>query len=328
MLFKNVSEIKQYIPANAEFEFQNVSPYIQRQGEEILIRKYLGDTLYSNLDNAYKNNTLSPKMKELLDKVRMPLANYALLKYLPLSQINITKQGTRITSTDRDKPAFEWQVDKVRAACNEAVYEGIELLLLYLENNKSEPEFASWTTSSGYTQLSDRLIRNADEFDAIYSIGASRRTFHALRNCIREAEETRLLPLLGKDFIDELKSQLAANTLSANNNNAFNLACRTLAFSAIAIATARLPVYLSADGMQIISSSDRAAFNLLTPVELERVALVKSEAEVTAAARLQDLSNLLYDNPDNFLTWKSSSAFKPGFDNGLSSQGDQSVVAF
>lgn len=307
MLFSHTDELKKYIPANAEFEMDALRPFIENQGEQVLVKKYLGAALYMSLNEAYQSNTLTDIQRELLNHVRLPLANYAILKYLPFGQVNISKAGIGISVSDTRKAAFEHQIESIRKACFENIYTGVELLLTFLEENKAS--FPTWVSGSGYTVFNDLLIRTATEFDSLYNIGESRRTFHALKSAMLEAEKMRLATVTSAEFLDLLKSEQAANNLTAANQKAYNLAVRVVAYYAISVACLRLPVQITAEGINLLLSSDRQTLNASQPAEEVRLQKIATDAASKSENYLKELSELLYKNKTDYPVWTASSAY-------------------
>jgi hypothetical protein len=307
MLFSHTDELKKYIPANAEFEMDALRPFLENQGEQVLIKKYLGAALYTSLNQAYQSNTLTDIQRDLLNHVRLPLANYAILKYIPFGQVNISKGGIGISVSDTRKAAFEHQIESIRKACFENIYTGVELLLTFLEENKAS--FPTWVSGSGYTVFNDLLIRTATEFDSLYNIGESRRTFHALKSAMQEAEQMRLSTVTGPEFLALLKTEQAAGSLTAANQKAFNLAVRVVAYYAISVACLRLPVQITAEGINLLLSSDRQTLNASQPAEESRLQKIADDAASKAENYLKELSDLLYKNKTDYPVWVASSAY-------------------
>lgn len=208
------------------------------------------------------------------------------------------------------------------------MYDGIEALLLFLETNISHPDIAPWATSPAFTQLPNRLIRNAVEFQNYFNIDANRRTFHAMRSCLSEAEDSFIVPQLGAAYLAQLKTELQAGSVTSLNMPVLVLAQRALVLHTVALATARLPFSFSADGIRLLASFGREDFTSVTPAEQERLADLRKQSVSAAEAALASLAAILYASPDDYLTWKNSDAYKPDSDTGFSGQSGQSVVAF
>lgn len=312
MLFSDSSDVQKCLPQNAEFEFEVLKPFIEQQAIPKLIIPNLGKDLYEALSTAAKNNDLSEKMEELLDKVRWPAANYAYLKYLPFSTTSRGKGGTKRTEDERTKTPFEYQMVGMENSCHEAAYDGIEQLLLFLEENIDEGEFSDWKDSSAFTYFRDCFIKTATEFSEYYEIGSSRRTFLAMRSIMREMEDTRIKGVLGKEFYAELKEQTkSADPVDLTDENKLVIPYinRAIANATIAKAAVKLPVRITADGFQLISTSDRMTLKVLNPADKDSLNAIIKEANESGDNYLQELKDFLYDNIDDYPTFEDGSAY-------------------
>jgi hypothetical protein len=327
MLFKSSKEIKEFLPANAEFEYESIRPFIETHGENVFLRKYTGDTLMGLLQVRYNENNLSGKWKELLRKVQMPLAFYSFLRYMSWGMLNITKGGILQSGDDKKKNPFPWQINGLKRECIEGAYIGVEELLRFLEGNRSDGYFALWTGSTGDTFFNELLIRTVDEFNEIYDINSSRRTFHSLRPLMREIEKRVLIPRLSNEFVSELKTQ-GASTLSEANKKIYQTLKDALAHLCISKACQRLPIIFNDDGLQLISSGETDKLQSLSTQEQERRSDIIKTSEEAAEDFLKQINDTLYAAPDDYPTWKASSAYVAPENNESSDQSDNAVVAF
>jgi hypothetical protein len=309
MLFETSDEVKEYLPQNAEFDFEALSPFIKRQGEPRLIKKHLGKVLYDKLAKAYEDNVLTDAMETLLDKVRYPLANYAYLKWLPSSTLVSGKGGISRTESEKTKTPYEYQMIALENACHEAAFDGIEDLLLFLEENIDETEYADWKTSDAYTVFKNCFINTAEDFSGVYGIGSSRRTFLAMYEIMVETEETRLQGVLGKDFYTELKNEIKGTGLSTANAKLLKLIQRATANLTVAKAAVRLPVRITADGFQLISTSDRMTLKVFSQAETDRLSAIITDANEAGEKYLKELEEFIYENIDDYETFKDSATY-------------------
>lgn len=312
MLFKSASEVKKYLPQTAEFEFSQLESFIKNMAEPELIKAALGKDLFDELTTAYTDNVLPDKMAELLDMVRHPLANYAYLKYLPFAAVTFGRKGAFREESEHSKTPFEYQMVAIENACYEAAFNGIEALLLYLEENIDETLFASWKTSSAFTTFKECFISTASEFSTLYEIGKSRRTFLALRTIMKEIEETEIKGLLGEEFFTELQTQNTdpdPSAITEANAKVLKYVKRSLAHLTIAIAAVRLPVRISPEGLQLISTSDRMTLKVAAPADLDRVTVLIKSAEESGSKYLKELNDFIYANIADYETFSQSSTF-------------------
>jgi hypothetical protein len=149
----------------------------------------------------------------LLLLVHEALANLGLLEYLPLNQLQITDGAVWVVSGG-SRP-FQWQIDQLKASLRGKGYNALESVLEYLEEHVDD--FPAWATSLAAVQARELLISSAAEFTRHYSIAGSRLTYQALLATIRKVERFELEPALSYDYLSELKAQLVAGQVSADN---------------------------------------------------------------------------------------------------------------
>lgn len=326
MLFKTPTEFQEYISSSIEFEMKAIKPYLNAVCNST-IKNLLGSALLAKLIKAYDDNSNNANYKELLTYVRPVLANLAFEKYLPTAQVSISKGGVRISTNETNKTAFQWQIKDIRKSCLEMGNSAIEELLIYLESKSTATEFSDWSSAPGYTLFYELFLRKTEEFQKEYNINNSRRTFLSLVPMMREVEEFSIMPLIGSDFATELKTQIKANNVTANNKKAIALINKTIAYLTVSKATAIIPVRITADGLEVYSTGDRNTIDVINPASGEQLAHLKNNTESSGNTYLKVLNDLLYGAPDNYATWKNSSAYiNPDTATDNSDQTDSSVV--
>ena len=90
-----------------------------------------------------------------------------------------------------------------------------EKVLAFLQQHRDE--FPTWAGSEAARQHRELFISTAAAFSQHYNINNARYTFLSLASLVRKTESFALEPALGSDFFDELKEQLASETLTADN---------------------------------------------------------------------------------------------------------------
>lgn len=183
------------------------------------LRPVLGPALHNEL-SALSDADLQAALDEstsatggLLLLVHEALANLALLEYLPLNQLQISDGGVYVIAGG-SRP-FQWQIDQLKASLRSKGYNALESVLEYLEAHVAD--FPAWATSPAAVQARELLIASAAEFTRHYDIAGSRLTYQALLATLRKVERFELEPVLSLAYLSELKAQLVAGTVSADN---------------------------------------------------------------------------------------------------------------
>jgi len=196
----------------------NLEPDL-RVAERRHLRPVLGPALYNEL-SALSDADVQAALDEpasatggLLLLVHEALANLGLLEYLPLNQLQINDAGVYVVNGG-SRP-FQWQIDQLKASLRGKGYNALESVLEYLEAHAAD--FPAWATSAAAVQAREQLIASAVEFTRHYDIAGSRLTYQALLATLRKVERFELEPVLSFEYLTELKAQLVAGAVSADN---------------------------------------------------------------------------------------------------------------
>jgi hypothetical protein len=183
------------------------------EAEQTHIIPVIGKPLYNELLAAYEGNTLTTIQETLLKKIQKPLAAFAYFDDLALQHAMITDAGVRRTTTDNMPSAYRWEFDGVKEALANKAYQGMEYLLEWLEENKTD--FPTYTGSEAYTKVNKYLIKSGVDFSEQYRIHQKFRTYNALISIMDDVEILYVNALIGAEYFDELKALAAPTTLEA-----------------------------------------------------------------------------------------------------------------
>lgn len=200
------------------FQLENLEPDL-RVAERRHLRQVLGAALYNEL-SALSNDDVQAALDDsasatggLLRLVHEALANLGLLEYLPINQLQINDAGVYVIAGG-SRP-FQWQIDQLKASLRAKGYNALESVLEYLEAHLAD--FPAWATSPAAVQAREQLLASAAEFTRHYDIAGSRLTYQALLATLRKVERFELEPVLSFEYLGELRAQLVAGALSADN---------------------------------------------------------------------------------------------------------------
>jgi hypothetical protein len=199
-------------------DLDNLEPDL-RVAERQQLRPVLGPALYNEL-SALSDEDVQAALDDkadvrggLLRLVHEALANLGLLEYLPLNQLQINDGGVYVMSSG-SRP-FQWQINELKASLRSKGYNALEAVLAYLEAHVAD--FPAWATSAAAVQARVLLIASATEFTRHYDINGSRLTYQAFLPIIRKVERFQLEAVLSDDYLQELKFQLVAGSLTPDN---------------------------------------------------------------------------------------------------------------
>lgn len=213
MLFKTIDDIKKYLPVTAVFAMVDIQPFINR-AERFLVKQALGQDLYDTLNTEYNGDNDDTNLTALLPYAQEVIANYAYLKYIPHAQVLSSKDGMHIYASDQKKSAYKWMVADIKKDASDACFESLEGLLKFLEINQTD--YPDWVDSSAYTLFYNCIITTAGQFDYFLNIKESRRFFLAAKYLILRAQQSLLIPVMGKDFFDDFLAQIKSGDILTN----------------------------------------------------------------------------------------------------------------
>jgi hypothetical protein len=214
-----LDQLTAHLKVNLSFSVENLLPDLALVQDQD-VRPLLGDELLADLLAKQTANTLSEGEKTLIFVLQGALANLALVEYLPLAQVQISDGGIHIYSDAAKKTAFEWQIRELRGAFVRKGYNFLERALALLN---AGADFAAWRATDVGAAARQYLISSAAAFSEWCNIGNSRLVYNALLPTLRKVEAFDVAPVLGPEFFDELKTQTAAGTLTAENRRVLSM---------------------------------------------------------------------------------------------------------
>lgn len=212
-LIATIDDFRQHVALNKSADedyFAQLQPDLLL-AEDDYLRPALGAEFYDEL-LAAPASAATDRLRQLLASA---LANLTMVSYVDFAQVQISGSGVQIISTEREKTAFQWQINALKASYSRKGNNGLEKALAYLESHADD--FPTWATSDTAKAARGQFITSASAFSESYNISNARLTFLALGSLLRKTERFRLEPALGTDFYDELKLQLRDGDLSAEN---------------------------------------------------------------------------------------------------------------
>ncbi len=215
----------------------------------------------------------------------------------------------RIESEESGKKSlFQRQEENLKLGFKHQGYNRLDICLKFLELSKAD--FPTWTASEAYTLMLRNFVNSTNDFTKIYNINGSRLVFLKLRNHQTIAEDFDILPLIGREFFDELKTQILADSLTAANDKFLSLLEKAVAFRTIYRGGVELLAELNEFGLYQKQIVDNARnFKTATAAEQDLYESLFGRAKSMGSAYLKTCENFLKANIADYPTYADSSAY-------------------
>lgn len=254
-VFPNQDDIKNYVPAiHRNMAGNTLLPFIQDAEWHELI-PFIGQDLYDDLiANPGTGNNPA-----LLPYVKATVAWFAYYRALPTLRTVMADMGLQ-QQNDREgtsQPANEEQYTTALWNALRTGYDKLEVLLWqFLKPNAAD--YPLWEAWSGSSLVSDLFLFSPklfQEYHPLQTPGALE-TWLKLRPIMRRIELYYIKPVLCDDLFAELKTQIADDTVSAENAIILEFVREAVAAYTVVEAAAKLNLQLTARGARAKNATD------------------------------------------------------------------------
>jgi hypothetical protein len=316
MFFIDIEDFKKYVPVNAGFDFNIMSIYL-RDVDRTEIKPKLGATFltalqtdFNAIQGTFEESSIAAPRKALIDLLRSFSANMALVKWLPIGQVTISQAGVQIVSSESNKTAFEWQLDKIEKECTQRAIGALEEALDYLSDNIENASFSDYKASNEYKALNSLFVNSARDFRQYCSMfDASYSNIKKLTSAIRKVEDFEIKALLLPDYFNELKTTLKnGDALGTNAQNIVDLLKPAIVNLAIARGISELSLTVNSNGLltfdnttsrgtlnSVKTAADGNLFRYQTTCEADGKAYLKIAGDYLAA-HIEDYPTITNDD--------------------------------
>jgi len=305
MILNNINEIRKLLTASKSLTFDRLEPFIEDSEDDL--QKVIGNDFYTELDAYTGSDAIILKAISLVKK---SLAFTMYFKGYDMLNVVFSNQGVhRIETEDGGKKAlFQRQEENLKDNFKIHGYNKLDKFLTYLEENKAS--FPTWTASSEYTLAKRNFINSTDEFNSYFNINSSRLVFLKLRNFQKIAEDFTILPLIGRAFFDELKTQIASDTLTAWNTAFLNFLKPAVAHATIYHGNVNLINTLTDFGIVKFENETNARnFKTRKQTSDNDLHTLIANAKNTSNNYINICAAYLKENINEFPTYSASSAY-------------------
>jgi hypothetical protein len=312
-LISTISELKQYLPVDANTKFASLQPFI-KEAESVFVIDLLGQEFYDEILALYEDRettALSAEIIALLPYIQRCTAYY--MQYLSINHISSTfgDMGLRQHLSQDSTAAPRWLQEKVQL---EALKNGdihADKLLAFLEEKATdENDYATWFGSDANTKNSGFIVYSSSIASKFIAINNSRRIFLKLRAKIREIE-TRLVPkLIGAAQYEQLTDHLKGISPHERNTKLLPYLQPIISKRALFLMLPFLRVQLADNGIFLYSGTDEIQKGALasdTDIKFLRQQLM--DGELGYLSDEEELRQFFMDNIDDYPLVKASGVF-------------------
>lgn len=171
--------------------------------EERYLLPLIGQAMYDKLAAIIADDAANDQDKELVKKAQAVVIPLAYLIELAVNQTQLTDAGLRTISTENMQAAHRWEYNQVKEYFEDLGAYAIEAFLKFLFKHKAD--YAEWTDSDEYKEASSLIFTTGEEFNRYFRTAQPQRLFWQLKPLIKEVEDFYIVPLIGEDFLIELK---------------------------------------------------------------------------------------------------------------------------
>lgn len=225
-----VETARNFLKLTTTLDEKNFSPFIP-DAIERYIRPFIGDALVALLWQNYDGTIAEAdktRIEALMDKIASPLSRFTFLLAAPSLDINVGQSGFTTSGSGNMVPASEARVKRFSESIERLGWDGVEAMLRFLFTNKTD--YAEWTSSNEYKNVTRGFIRSAEKFNAYVDIDGSYLKFFRLNQAMMLVETLQIEPILSTDLYAALKSEdIAGTDTNANRVKARDLICKTIA---------------------------------------------------------------------------------------------------
>lgn len=212
MLFKNIAEIKTFLPIGAGNDFNRLKPHIEN-AENKYVKPLLGTAMYDELqefyDTEYPDNPSEAQedTNALLKKVQHSLIHLVYFSGFDFLNVTVSDAGFNRTESNTMKGLFKYQEDNIKKYFSDAGFNGLDDVLIFLEENIAH--FGEFKLADNWTVLKQSFLPTVKVVEEIpFNIHSSRLIFLALKPGVAFIEDTIIRKTLGETIYAEIKTEM------------------------------------------------------------------------------------------------------------------------
>lgn len=214
-LIRTKDKLKEYLAISQNTELETITPYLNRADRELIIPE-IGKTMFDDAVAYIEDESSSSSVSyvtdaELLARLQEVEDNFAFYLGFDILTVHISEAGIQRVETNDRKSAYQYQEQNLKQNLFESGFELLGNTLEFLEENKER--YTTWADDTeAYERFKNHIIHTPALFQKYYDIQNSWAIFFRLRSILTRVEDLYLEPIMGAEFLAEIKDEIIADT--------------------------------------------------------------------------------------------------------------------
>lgn len=307
MLINNTTELGKYMDATGTITFDKIKGTIEFVESTVLL-PIIGEKLFTEIQDAVKENTNDDDLLSLIDKCRKVIGPFTAYYFIPKAEVALTDGGATRTESNNTKTAFAYQVTNARA---QRLLEGesnIELLLKYLNDHSTN--FSNWSDSDEYKEYQSLFIKTGTDFSSLYKTHQPFRNFSAIRFKMVDVEMLTIRPYITTSLFDSLKEkdQQKDSEWSAEEKLLLFYIKKSIAYYSIAAAIPHLSIRIDQNGLSVVSDNSvtiNKDSEIRKDADPNKISMLINSCNASGSQYLQEAIKYITNNSEKFPDWEA-----------------------
>lgn len=280
--------------------------------ENDYISTAIGEELYEEIKTAYAADTLTANQTSLVRKLQPAIAKFVEFSLISSRGITITELGANETISKEGTlvGARQWRTKDALRKSWISANQRLSRALKFLQTNKAD--YPTWTASASYTDSKGLFFNNAETLAQYMSMDAHHVVYLLLRHHIKAAEIRYIKPVLGEGFFDEIKAAILNDPdtpLSSAQNDLIDKVRWALVQWVQKCAIPSLRLRYNQNGLVEPDFDQIEDGKQGAPASEDKTKSLWISLTDAANYFTNDLQSYLFQNVDDFPTFKASSLY-------------------
>lgn len=260
MLLSNIEEIKGYYSRlNVNSDFESFSSFIADATIKY-IQPLIGQESVDEMETWYDGwdgTTTDPVdlvNSKLLAHIQRALVYYTMLDAAPVMALDLGDNGLTEKTTDGTTPVRPFIYNNLIEYLSQSADTFAENLLFYLESNAADYPF--WDESESRKEQRKLFLDSGKRLVEFIPMTEPRRFYLGMVPSINKIETLVIQEMIGPALFDELKTQMAAGTLTIENELLVSKIRPVVAYHSMVDCLPNMTVSVGASGIKVLNASD------------------------------------------------------------------------